>query len=212
MCCASLCVSPVRACLCAHAWQEVLTVCCGGLLLIDLAPLHGVLCSVCLLCVLAVHCVLLLCCVCSLLLVLVVCVCASLCLCCCVSLCVCASLAVRLCCVSVCARCLCVLCVCEHTFGRPASRTSLACCVLLVFLQNSVVHRCSAFFCCSAGAAVLGNSVRLPVLCLPSRFFLKVCAVANQARCDPHRACASTIFSTLSAGQPFNVLHTHALL
>lgn len=129
-----------------------------------------------------------------------------------VSLSVCASLAVRLCCVSVCARCLCVLCVCEHTFGRPASRTSLANCVLLVFLQNSVVHRCSAFFCCSVGAAVLGNSVRLPVLCLPSRFFLKVCAVANQARCDPHRACASTIFSTLSTGQPFNVLHTHALL
>ena len=73
-----------------------------------------------------------------------------------VSLCVCASLAVRLCCVHVCARCLCVLCVCEHTFGRPASRTSLAYCVLLVFLQNSIVHRCSAFFllfcwCCSSG-------------------------------------------------------------
>ena len=147
-----------------------------------------------------------LCCLCLLCVSVLLSVCAV------VSLFVCASLAVRLCCVSVCARCLCVLCVCEHTFGRPASRTSLAYCVLLVFLQNSVVHRCSAFFCCSAGAAVLGKSVRLPVLCLPSRFFLKVCAVANQARCDPHRACASTIFSTLSAGQLFNVLHTHALL
>lgn len=157
------------------------------------------MCCCCVVCVL--------CCLCLLCVSVLLSVCA-----CCVSLSVCTSLAVRLRCVSVCARCLCVLCVCEHTFGRPASRTSLAYCVLLVFLQNSVVHRCSAFFCCSAGAAVLGNSVRLPVLCLPSRFFLKVCAVANQARCDPHRACASTIFSTLPAGQPFNVLHTHALL
>lgn len=162
------------------------------------------MCVSCSLCVVVVLCVFFVACAC--------CVSVLLSVCAVVSLSVCASLAVRLCCVSVCARCLCVLCVCEHTFGRPASRTSLANCVLLVFLQNSVVHRCSAFFCCSVGAAVLGNSVRLPVLCLPSRFFLKVCAVANQARCDPHRACASTIFSTLSTGQPFNVLHTHALL
>lgn len=156
------------------------------------------MCCCCVVCVL--------CCLCLLCVSVLLSVCAV------VSLSVCASLAVRLCCVGVCARCLCVLCVCEHTFGRSASRTSLAYCVLLVFLQNSIVHRCSAFFCCSAGAAVLGNSVRLPVLCLPSRFFLKVCTVANQARCDPHRACASTIFSSCSAGQPFNVLHTHALL
>ena len=139
------------------------------------------------------------------------CVCASLCVCMlCASLCVCASLAVRLRCVCRCARCLCALCVCEHTFGRPASRTSFAYCVLLVFLQNSAAHRCSAFFCCSVGAAVLGNSMPLRLPCLPSRFFLKVCTVANQARCDPHRACASTIFSVCSAGHLFNVLHTHA--
>lgn len=163
-----------------------------------------VVCVSCSLCVIVVLCVFFVACACC------VCLCFSLSVLLCLSLR--ASLAVRLRCVGVCARCLCVLCVCEHTFGRPASRTSLAYCVLLVFLQNSVVHRCGAFFCCSAGAAVLGNSVRLPVLCLPSRFFLKVCAVANQARCDPHRACANTIFSTLSAGQRFNVLHTHALL
>ena len=128
VCCASLCVSPVCACLCAHAWQEVLTVCCGGLLLIDLASLHGVLCSVCLLCVLAVHCVLLLCCVCSLLLVFVVCVCASLCLCCCVSLCVPRWLCA--CAVYVCALAASVYCVCANTrsVDRPRARPLLTVC------------------------------------------------------------------------------------
>lgn len=129
MCCASLCVSPVRACLCAHAWQEVLAVCCGGLLLIDLAPLHGVLCSVCLLCVLAVHCVffVVLCvffvaCACC------VCLCFSLSVLLCLSLCV--PRWLYACAVYVCALAASVCCVCANirSVDRPRARPLLTVC------------------------------------------------------------------------------------
>lgn len=131
--CFSLCVSPVRACPCAHAWQEVLAVCLLSAVLVLCSTMrHPVVCCSLCLCILLMYCCVCCCCVvCVHHCVLLLCMSVLLSVCaCCVSLSVCVPRWLCACAVYVCALAASVYCVCANirSVDRPRARPLFTVC------------------------------------------------------------------------------------